>query len=212
MSNRGSLIVSFSFFLALVGPASAQSPLLQVQVYDYAGLQPAALRQFVTRTEDILAGAGLSIQVKLCERRVEPSCENLSGDFRRLVIRVVAGEAKSMRNTRRLPLGQSFADHDGGTYASIFLAPVQDQAAEANVPWVTVLAYAAAHEIGHLLLGKQAHTPRGLMKANWDRNDYEGMNQNRCHFSPEQIRELEHRYGTPSQAHPGTDAALARVR
>jgi hypothetical protein len=103
-----------------------------------------------------------------------------------------------------LPLGQSFADNKGGTYASVFLASVQDQAAEANVPWITVLAYAAVHEIGHLLLGNQTHTLRGLMKANWGREDYAGMDQNRCHFSSEQILQLTLRYGarpgwTPAQ-------------
>ena len=117
-----------------------------------------------------------------------------------------------MRDARRLPLGQSFADHEGGTYASVFLASVQDQSAEANVSWVTVLAYSAAHEIGHLLLGNQAHTPRGLMKANWDRNDYEGMNQNRCHFSSEQILQLNKRYGVLGRADLGTDNAFASPR
>jgi len=100
-----------------------------------------------------------------------------------------------MKNVRRPPLGQSFADADGGKYASVFLERVQDEALSANVPWVIVLAYATAHEIGHLLLGNQAHTPRGLMKEMWDRKDYEAMNQNYLHFSEEQIRQLRSRYG-----------------
>jgi hypothetical protein len=57
-----------------------------------------------------------------------------------------------MRNVRG-PLGLSFADHEGGTYASVFLAPVRTEAAEQDFPWVTILAYAATHEIGHLLVG-----------------------------------------------------------
>jgi hypothetical protein len=193
MSNRGGLILLL--FLALAARASAQTPALQVQVYDYAGLKPAALRKFATLLDSILVGAGLSIQVKLCDRNDEASCETKPGSARRLVIRVVAGQAKTMRNASRLPLGQSFADHEGGTYASVFLEAVQDQAVEANVPWATVLSYATAHEIGHLLLGNQAHTPRGLMKANWNRNDYEAMNQNHCHFSIEQIHQLARCYG-----------------
>jgi hypothetical protein len=66
---------------------------------------------------------------------------------------------------------------------------VQDQAAAAGVPWVVVLAYAAAHEVGHLLLGS-AHTPRGLMKAEWDGRDYEAMNQNACRFDEKQSGQL----------------------
>jgi hypothetical protein len=58
-----------------------------------------------------------------------------------------------------------------------------------------VLAHAAAHEIGHLLLGDEAHTPGGLMKALWNHNDFQAMNQNRFHFTSEQIPVLVGRYG-----------------
>jgi hypothetical protein len=71
-----------------------------------------------------------------------------------------------------------------------------------------VLAYAAAHEIGHLLLG-DAHTPQGLMKATWVANDFLAMSQNDFHFSPEQARTLTSRYGAPRQADAGADQELA---
>ena len=52
-----------------------------------------------------------------------------------------------------------------------------------------------AHEVGHLLLGAQAHASRGLMRANWVRSDYVTMNQGQLHFTPEQARVLASRYG-----------------
>jgi hypothetical protein len=33
------------------------------------------------------------------------------------------------------------------------------------------------------------------MKANWNRSDYMAMDQNQCHFTPEQARILARRYG-----------------
>jgi hypothetical protein len=205
MSNRGRLLVSL--FVALACKVSAQTPPLQVQVYDYADLKPATLHEFIARTQEILAGAGLSFQIRLCGRSVTVQCETQTGSARRLVIRVVAGAARRMSNVRRPPLGQSFAGHEGGTYASVFLERVRDVAAEANVPWVIVLAYAAAHEIGHLLLRDQAHTPRGLMKATWDRDDYRSMAQNCFHFSPEQVRELGVRYSASAADDVGPETA-----
>jgi hypothetical protein len=215
MSNRGHL--SLSLFVALAGVMSAQTTPLQVQFYDYAGLRPAALHEFVLRVDKIMSGAGLSIKVKVCDRNKnnnndETSCESQTGRVRRLVVRVLTGEAKTRRDARRLPLGQSFANHEGGTYASVFVGAVQDQAADADIPWITVLAYAAAHEIGHLLLGSQAHTPRGLMKANWDIYDYQEMNQNRCHFSSEQILQLTQQYGASTRADSGTGVILPSTR
>jgi hypothetical protein len=65
-----------------------------------------------------------------------------------------------------------------GTSGGVYIQRVQDAVVGANVPWVIVLAYAVVHEVGHLLLGDQAHAVRGMMKPNWDRKDYEAMCQN----------------------------------
>jgi hypothetical protein len=196
MSHRNCLILLP--LLALAGDAkmlAAQTPAVQVQLFDYAGMKPSAVHEFVVRTQEILNGAGVSAQVKLCRGHLAVSCESQPNGHRRLSIRVVAADPGRMSNVRRPPLGQSFAGHEGGTYASVFVERVQDAAAEANLSWVIVLAYAAVHEAGHLLLGDQAHTERGLMKANWDRKDFEAMSQNNLHFSEEQARQLATQYG-----------------
>jgi len=177
---------------------TAQTAGVEVQVHDYAGLEPSTLQKFVQGTQEILRGTGISINVVLCERTTGGSCE--SPDKREtLVLRVQPGRAKKMSNTFYSPLGQSFADHSGGKYASVFLESIEDQASKANVPWLTVLDYAAVHEIGHLLLGDQAHTPRGIMKAHWNLNDYADMSQGWFHFSVEQIRQLRSRYSSNTQ-------------
>ena len=174
---------------------SAQIPGVEVQVYDYAALELSTLQKFARSTQEILSRTGISINVVLCERTTTGSCEN--PDHReKLLLRVLPGSAKKMNNALYSPLGQSFADHSGGRYASVFLECVQDQARETNIPWLTVLDYAAVHEIGHLLLGDQAHTPRGIMKGRWDVNDYVDMAQGRLQFSDEQIRQLRGRYAS----------------
>jgi hypothetical protein len=209
MSNRGSLLLFV--ILALAGNAknvAGQTSVIQVQVYDYAGLNPAALHEFMARTREILIGSGVSVEVDACARAAAP-CESHIGSSRQVVIRVVADTGKNMKNVRLETLGLSVADHDGGTYASVFLKPAEEKASDANLPRIIVLAYAAAHEIGHLLLGDQAHAPRGLMKATWDPNDFQAMAQNRFHFSPEQTRELTIRYGTAHRAEAGADKELA---
>lgn len=205
MSSRGNLVL---LLLVMVCKVSAQTSVVHVQVYDDARLQPSNLQEFVRRTQDILAGAGLSVQVKACTKSPLPTCDIQTVGIRCLVLRVVPGTARKMNNAVWSPLGQSFADGAGGTYASVFLAPAQDQAAAVDVSWVIVLSYAAAHEVGHLLLGDHAHTPRGLMKAHWDKNDYRDMNQNRFHFSDEQVRELTGRFGITHSVKIGSSVAL----
>jgi hypothetical protein len=186
--------------LALAGNAnglSTETPAVQVQVYDYANLAPGSLQKVVTLTQEILAGAGVSVQVKICRGNSAVPCETDAGGFRRLVIRVVAGSSKTNDSVLHAPLGQSVANQEGGTYASVFMGRVMDAADEAGFPWDMVLAYAAAHEAGHLLLGSGAHTPRGVMKAHWGCDDYQAMNQRNFHFVREQAHQLAERYGRP---------------
>ncbi len=210
MANRGCYLLLL--FLALSSDAksvSAQTAALQVQVYDYTGLSPAALHEFITRTQEILTGAGISVEVDACARGVATSCESRRGSFRQVVIRVVTGALKDSNQHRWQHLAQSIATHDGGTYASVYLKLAEEEAAETNLPRILVLSYAAAHEVGHLLLGDDAHTPQGLMKADWENEDFRAMAQNRFHFSAEQARELKRRYGAGRSAGTGADTSIA---
>lgn len=210
MSNRGCYLLLL--FLALASDAksvSAQSAALQVQVYDYTGSSPSALHAFITRTQEILTGAGISVEVDACPRGVSTPCESRRGSFRQVVIRVIAGAPGNNQQARWQHLGQSIATHDGGTYASVFLKLAEEEAAETNLPRMLILSYAAAHEVGHLLLGDEAHTPQGLMKADWETDDFRAMAQNRFHFSPEQTRELKRRYGVGRSTGVGTDTSIA---
>ena len=181
---------TFLLCLVLFSHLTVKGASLQIQVYDYAAIGAKPLGQIALQLEDILRHAGISVQVNICRGSIAVACDEQDA----LNIRILPGYAKAMRNVGRLPMGQAFANHMGGGYASIFEGAVQDQAAAANIPWVVVLAHAAAHEVGHLLLGDLAHTQRGLMRENWDRNDYQLMNQNRLHFTDHQARQLADRY------------------
>jgi hypothetical protein len=208
MKNRGCYLLLLLLTLAgYANTVSAQTSALQVQVYDYTGLSPAAFHEFTARTQEILASSGVSLEVDACARGGS-LCESHSGSSRQIVIRVIADTGKSMKNVRWEKLGMSVADHDGGTYATVFLKPAEEKASDANLPRIVVLAYAAAHEIGHLLLG-DAHCPQGLMKAMWNMNDFQAMAQNNLHFSREQARELTSRYGTAHQAEASADTVVA---
>jgi hypothetical protein len=208
MKNRGRFLLLL--LLAVAGYAkkvSAQTSALQVQVYDYTGLSPVAFHEFIARTREILAGSGVSLEVDACTSGAA-ACEGHSGSSRQIVVRVIADTGKSMKRVRLETLGQSVVDHDGGTYATVFLRASEEKASDTNLPRIVVLAYAAAHEIGHLLLG-EGHSSKGLMKATWDARDFLAMSQNDLHFSSEQAHKLTSDYGAPRQAEVGADTELA---
>jgi hypothetical protein len=55
-----------------------------------------------------------------------------------------------------------------GPVAHVFLRQVQDLARTYHVDLGTLLGHVIAHEVGHLLLPTFAHSPTGLMRAEWD--------------------------------------------
>jgi hypothetical protein len=54
-----------------------------------------------------------------------------------------------------------------GSMAQVFFRQVQDFARAHHVDLSTMLAYVIAHEIGHLLMPGNAHSPTGVMQAEW---------------------------------------------
>jgi hypothetical protein len=181
-----------------------------MQFYDYADLKPGSLHRIAALTQQILADAGVSAGVKLCRGNLAVSCEGDSGGGKHLVIRLVAGRAKTIDNVHRPILGLAFAGAEGGTLTSVFLERVQESAAAAKVPWEIVAAEVAAHEAGHLLLGPGAHTTRGLMKAKWDQMDYQTIYAHRFRFSDEQAHQLTARHGGLASSGPAVKIESCR--
>lgn len=56
-----------------------------------------------------------------------------------------------------------------GTHIVVYYDRVRSWAAD--LPPNLVLAYVLAHEIGHILEGTTDHSPAGIMKARWNRED-----------------------------------------
>jgi hypothetical protein len=88
MKNRGCFLLLLFTLAGKTYTASAQTSALQVQVYDYAGLSPAALHEFITRTQEIVASSGVTLEVDACARGAV-LCESHSRSSRQVVIRVV---------------------------------------------------------------------------------------------------------------------------
>ena len=53
-----------------------------------------------------------------------------------------------------------------------------------------ILGHAAAHEIGHVLLYQASHSPTGLMRANWDRNELQNMVVGELGFTPSEAKRV----------------------
>jgi hypothetical protein len=60
-----------------------------------------------------------------------------------------------------------------GSDASIFVDRCEAVMQHTSASFAKVLGHAIAHEIGHVLLGSNGHSRAGLMRANWDKADWQ---------------------------------------
>jgi hypothetical protein len=148
---------------------------LKVRVYN-AGVVPAAdqavaLRAAATTLDAAGIGTGWlscthapSATVSMmCDAPLEPS---------ELSVRLVNLPGTPSRHGD-LRLGYSLVDTTAGAgkLATIYVDRVGWLAGQAGTDMPTLLGFAVAHEIGHLLLGSNAHSHDGLMRAVWSREE-----------------------------------------
>ena len=53
-----------------------------------------------------------------------------------------------------------------------------------------VLGFVIAHEVGHLLLNQQVHSPHGIMRGEWSFLDFRDMTCGMLLFTPQQAEFL----------------------
>ena len=163
----------------------ARAAELQILIYDCSGIDSRTIEKTVSELRTILSFAEADVNVTACRDEANSASAESSRNTRTLELWILRGRAKKP-NDYRQPLGYSVMTRTGG-HALIFGEAVLTQANAADVPWSVLVAYTAAHEIGHLILGV-SHSKTGLMKPNWVRKDIQEMYRNAVHFSSEQQR------------------------
>ena len=180
--RASAILVLGILLLACVFPAFGKStraakvepaPSITIRIHDYVHVQPETLARAETVTSEILRGAGVNVVWVDCnvivpvEQR-QPACARPMGpmDF---VLNFVARIQPLSPNLREIAMGVAAVPPDS-TQAYLAYISIQQAASAArefSAPLEHVLGLAAAHEIGHLLLGENAHTSSGLMKSRW---------------------------------------------
>ena len=96
--------------------------------------------------------------------------------------------------------GVSFVDHDSGTYADLFFEPIEQlHDKNKDIPVAPILGSVLAHELGHLLLGWNAHFPGGIMQAHWNEEQLRLIAMGRMFFSKEQAAKMRGRIAVMHQ-------------
>ena len=162
------IIVPFVLIFGVPHLAIAQSSAsrVTVRVYDTTGLEPRLQAAALAVAGEALASASAEVAWKPCDARI-PGQDCDGPPRNELVVRIVRSTAE--QHGKQLPLGDAFVDTGSGAavLATIYVDRVARVAHVAGMHTATLLGYAIAHELGHLLLASSTHSIEGLMRAMW---------------------------------------------
>ena len=122
----------------------------------------------------IFAGIGLSVHFSANK------ADHLPGLKLEMYIQMEAPEEMSSK-----ALGLSYPFRADGKIRVFYQRIQEYQPSESRS---VVLAYILSHEIAHVLEGTTRHSPTGVMKAKWNREDFKKMEAARLGFNPDDVR------------------------
>jgi hypothetical protein len=152
---------------------------IQVAVIDRAGIPSAELSSAQQEVERIYRELNISL--------TWVGAEFTTGE-RRFAVHIVrtppAAHPKSNEGVLGLAPGTKAVR---GRRAWAFYNRIHDLAVERGARRSLVLGLVIAHEIGHLLLPHNSHTPTGLMSSGWDATALASAEAGLLTFSPHQV-------------------------
>lgn len=163
--NRLGLLLSVVLLAGAARAANGGKSKITVLVNDEAQVAPAILLPAEQETARIFRLAGIEISWVNCHLGPEPDeCAQLLGSNQFMVHIVQSGVTRT-----KCVLGESFLGEDGtGKYADVYLERLQWAHREFGADVAQLLGRVSAHELGHLLLGTNAHSNVGIMMPQWD--------------------------------------------
>jgi len=169
---------------------------ITLRVYNYAHLAPALLTGSEEITTAIFKQAGVEVAWVDCplspaQFEEYPACQEEMGT-RDFALRILTRSAAEKLSTGDEPLGFAPRCHEDerGCVLNIFYYRVDGLATQGRARSERILGHAIAHEVGHLLLGLNAHSPAGIMRGIWSRDDIQRMAWTYLLFTPDQCKRM----------------------
>lgn len=166
------------------GPDS-NTPTITILVYHPEGLSPQTLAAGEQQATMILRKAGIETRWADCSagiKKTDDACRQVDVPAQ-FVVRIVP-EPFGPTDT---VFGVAFLGIDGtGKYSDVFWNRCEGMHRDSGVNAATLLGTVAAHEIGHLLLGSNAHSAMGIMAPHWEQEQLRHAGMGSLLFTPEQ--------------------------
>jgi len=175
-------------------PARAGTVGLTVSVFNDADVPLPVLAEARIRANLILQRAGVSVVWLDCgtpaNRPLNSDCSALSFP-QHLSVRLVSTPSGGAQDT----FGQSFQNAEGeGNYVVVYFRVLTALKSAEGIRTGDLLGFVVAHELGHLLLGRDSHSPTGLMSPVWQSAEMHQAARGNLFFTEEQQDLIRARY------------------
>ena len=174
---------------------------IKVRVYDYAKLPAGTLGDAQKTAGHILRAAGVESTWHRCrltenEPVRDPEC-GIARTPTDLVLRILPHNMADRMDKDGNVYGTSFGVAEGGfaSHASIYYGRIEDLAKSRSTHCPLLAGHFLAHEIGHLLLGPDRHSQKGIMCVPFDRAQIQRAIWGNLLFTPEEADRIRSEVG-----------------
>jgi hypothetical protein len=175
-------IIALSFCILLAGVAKPRQ--VRIALYDDSGLPAEVRAEFIRETTRIFRQAGIALSWIECHAAglTYSFVDCAQSQPGRLMLHLVPGGSKRKETT-----GFALLQGAAGRYACVYSERVRELARSGQWDFSDLLAHAAAHEIGHLLLRSAAHSNAGVMRTGWKAQELRALTHSGLIFLPGQL-------------------------
>lgn len=186
------ILISLASATLLTLAAQAQTPphyTVRVAVFNDANVPANVLDGAQQTVSFIFAKSDIKLHWLRCGGQYEsPEQSRACSQAGRFDLHIVNG----CPNLPGTVFGISYVSPKGiGSQADVFYAKIIGFRTAGPADRKTLLGYAMAHELGHLLLGCNSHSPRGLMRAVWGPTEFSLMAQGAFVLSEDQSQNIK---------------------
>jgi len=165
---------------------------LEILIYDHAGVAGRVRDRAEDEATYILGRAGVQADWLVCfdvagPAEVQDGCRKRTDSEHICILIESHAVAQPVRTLAFAPLTLGIQ----GEYATILYDRILRLADSPGTSLSVVLGCVIAHEIGHVLLGANSHSPEGVMSAAWSQHDLTRAGQRRLGFSQDESCRLQ---------------------
>lgn len=179
---------------SIAAAASGDNLQITVLVYNNAPVSVSALKQAEVEAARVFSAAGIGIAWVNCmhgSRTVSDACAHVprSDEF----VLQIAPTGKTSNDS---VFGEAFLAEDGrGKYCDLFFDRIEDENLKSRTNISRLLGTVAAHELGHLFLGLNAHSKVGIMAPVWKQQSLREVAMGTLGFTGDQSKLMKARLG-----------------